>query len=216
MSDGATFFDATLIGPYELANNKILVSPFTAYHGTMEFKKLDIIKIVDFFSKIDLTKICRLKMMIRKIAEMRTCEHKVGRPQDLSFYMQVNQLVSDQDLPPIDSPPEREERRHCNEVKICEDDENVREAQARPKEKKQQINKELQILGICKDRNPDDPLTYREIMNGYDGFFIGRLLRMKQTCKDGKETTIPMLALGFLDSAGEMMRLNLLGKMAAR
>lgn len=53
-------------------------------------------------------------------------------------------------------------------------------------------------------------------MNGYDGFFIGRLLRMKQTYKDGKETTIPMLALGFIDSAGEMMRLNLLGKMAAR
>ena len=191
------------------------MSPFTAYHGTMDFKKWDVVKIVDFFSKIDLTKICRLKMMIRKIAEIRSCDHKIGRPQDLSFYMQVNQLVSDQDLPPIDSPPEREERRHYDEVKICEDDEAGRE-QARPKEKKQLINKELQILGICKDRNPDDPLTYREIMNGYDGFFIGRLMRIKQTYKDGKETTIPMLALGFLDSAGEMLRFNLLCKMAAR
>lgn len=35
LSDGNTFFDAALIGPYELANNKIRVSPFTAYHGTM-------------------------------------------------------------------------------------------------------------------------------------------------------------------------------------
>jgi hypothetical protein len=53
-------------------------------------------------------------------------------------------------------------------------------------------------------------------MNGYDGFFIGRLLRMKQTLKDGKEGSIPMLSLGFIDSAGEMMKLNLLGKMAIR
>jgi len=42
------------------------------------------------------------------------------------------------------------------------------------------------MLGIIKDRNPDDPLTVREIMNGYDGFFIGRLLRIKKTQKDGK------------------------------
>lgn len=48
------------------------------------------------------------------------------------------------------------------------------------------VNKEMQILGISKDRNPDEPLTLREIMNGYDGFFIGRLLRMKQGVKEGK------------------------------
>lgn len=83
-------------------------------------------------------------------------------------------------------------------------------------DKKVAVNKQLQILGICKDRNPDEPLTYREIMNGYDGFFIGRLLRMKQTLKDGKQGSIPMLSLGFIDSAGEMMKLNLLGKMAVR
>lgn len=53
-------------------------------------------------------------------------------------------------------------------------------------------------------------------MNGYDGFFIGRLLRIKNTVKDGKEGSIPMLSLGFIDSAGDMMRLNLLGKMALR
>jgi hypothetical protein len=51
-----------------VVNNKISVSPFTAYHGTvLEFKKFDVVKIVDFFSKVDETKICRLKMMIRKI-----------------------------------------------------------------------------------------------------------------------------------------------------
>jgi len=57
-----------LLGPYEVANDKIVVSPFTAYHGNvLSFKKFDLIKIVDFFSKVDETKICRLKMVIRKI-----------------------------------------------------------------------------------------------------------------------------------------------------
>jgi hypothetical protein len=39
-------------------------------------------------------------------------------------------------------------------------------------------------------------------MNGYDGFFIGRLLRIKQSLKEGKEGGIPMLSLGFIDSIG--------------
>jgi hypothetical protein len=78
------------------------------------------------------------------------------------------------------------------------------------------ISKELQILGINRDRNPDEPLTCREIFNGCEGFFIGRLLRMKPTLKENKGVSTQMLALGFLDSAGEMLRLNLLGKLAVR
>ena len=58
------------------------------------------------------------------------------------------------------------------------------------------------MLGIIKDRNPDEPLTCREIMNGFSAFFIGRLLRLKKTQKDGKEGQIPMLTLGFLDISG--------------
>jgi hypothetical protein len=105
LSDGVTFFDGTLIGPYELVNGKIRVSPFTAYHGTMEFGKWDVVKIVDFFSKIDMTKICRLKMMIRKIVQVRPAEKKVGRPQELAFYMTYNQLAPDSDVL-IQTPPD--------------------------------------------------------------------------------------------------------------
>lgn len=72
------------------------------------------------------------------------------------------------------------------------------------------------MLGIIKDRNPDNPLTVREVMNGYDGFFIGRLLRIKKTQKDGKEGQIPMLTLGFLDISGDILRINMIGKMAMR
>ena len=81
MSDGLNFFDATLLGPYDVLNNKILVSSFSGYHGTaLEFKKFDVIKVVDFFSKLDDTKICQLKMMIRKIVEVRICDKKINKP----------------------------------------------------------------------------------------------------------------------------------------
>ena len=53
-------------------------------------------------------------------------------------------------------------------------------------------------------------------MNGCEGFFVGRLLRMKPTLKENKGTSTQMLALGFLDSKGQMLRVNLLGKMAIK
>jgi hypothetical protein len=71
------------------------------------------------------------------------------------------------------------------EIKICDDDEYVQEnVVANKNEKKGQpisISKEMQILNYCKNRNPDEPLTYRDVVNGEDGFFIGRLVRLKQT-----------------------------------
>jgi len=88
------FFDATLLGPYDVVNNRILVTAFAGYHGTaLEFKKFDVVKVVDFFSKLDETKICRLKMMIRKIVEYRTCDRKINKPEELSFYAQLNHLL---------------------------------------------------------------------------------------------------------------------------
>lgn len=106
LSDGATFFDATLVGPYDLAGSKITVSPFSAYHGTNEFKKYDIVKVVDFFSKVDLAKICRLKMMIRKIVEVKAYSQKIGRPQELAIFMTFNYPDTQEDISRAHSPPE--------------------------------------------------------------------------------------------------------------
>lgn len=39
---------------------------------------------------------------------------------------------------------------------------------------------------------------------------------MKMTVKEGKDTSTNMLALGFLDLNGDLMKLNLLGKMGLR
>jgi hypothetical protein len=101
------------------------------------------------------------------------------------------------------------------EIKICDEDENANR-RGRGTEKMSLISKELQILGINKDRNPDEPLSFRDIMNGCEGFFVGRLLRMKPTLKESKGSSTQMLALGFLDARGDMLRVNLLGKMALK
>lgn len=152
------------------------MSPFSAYHGTMEFNRFDVVKIADFFSKIDMTKICRLKMMIRKITHLRTSDRKAGRPQELAFYMQSNQLAPEPDVP-IQTPPDPDPKMTLPadpEIKICEEDEQLRRdissqnrqpsqptapalqnGRGKPERGVAAINKELQILGICKDRNPD-------------------------------------------------------------
>ena len=52
-----------------------------------------------------MTKICRLKMMIRKIVQLRSTDRKIGRPQELAFYMTYNQLASDADVL-IQTPPD--------------------------------------------------------------------------------------------------------------
>jgi len=66
----------------------------------MEFSKYGAIKILDFFSKIDDTKICRLKMMIRKIVDAGHFDRKINKPEELSFYVQFNNLLEGNN-PPI-------------------------------------------------------------------------------------------------------------------
>ena len=44
-------------------------------------------------------------MMIRKIVQLRPAEKKVGRPQELAFYMAYNQLAPDTDVL-IQTPPD--------------------------------------------------------------------------------------------------------------
>lgn len=59
-------------------------------------------------------------------------------------------------------------------------------------------------------------MTYREIIKKKDGFFIGRLLRIKLVSKDTKEGIMSVLYLGFIDRAGEMVRINMAGRTAIK
>lgn len=150
VSDGTTFFDATLLGPYELTNGRIVMATFSSAHGSASaFQKNDLIKITDFFSKIDDSKICRLKMMIRKIEEVRTSDRKIGRPEDLAFYVQAAGLFQEDEKSRI----QREEWLLTH--KPTEEPPHFQEDGPKPTNKLAVINKELQILGINRDRNPD-------------------------------------------------------------
>lgn len=53
-------------------------------------------------------------------------------------------------------------------------------------------------------------------MDGHEGFFIGRLLRIKHGLKETKDGQMNLLYVGFLDFNGEMLRMNLVGKVAIK
>lgn len=53
-------------------------------------------------------------------------------------------------------------------------------------------------------------------MNNKPGFFVGRLLRMKFGCKEAKDGIMSFLYLGFVDTNGDMVRINLAGRMAIK
>ena len=88
---------------------------------------------------------------------MSYCERKINQPQELAFYIQFNKIQKDDGgaMAPASSKMDIEERIFCRpQEEIEQDDPNK-------KQRLSMINRELQILGITKDRNPDEPLTCR-------------------------------------------------------
>ena len=60
-------------------------------------------------------------------------------------------------------------------------------------------------------------LNGKQILSGEaEGVFVGRLLRTKMSFKETKEGQLSVLALGFVNRSGELMRVNIVGKLALR
>lgn len=59
-------------------------------------------------------------------------------------------------------------------------------------------------------------MTAQEIIAGKDGYFVGRLLRMKMAIKDTKDGPMSVLYLGFIDRVGELVRINMAGRLALK
>lgn len=53
-------------------------------------------------------------------------------------------------------------------------------------------------------------------MKGSQGYFIGRLLRTRLTTKETKDGFITVFVMGLIDLEGQMLRANLVGKMAVK
>jgi hypothetical protein len=62
----------------------------------------------------------------------------------------------------------------------------------------------------------EEPLCLSDIMNNKTGFFIGRLVRMKFGYKDVKDGPMSFLYLGLLDRNGDLVRINLAGRLAIK
>lgn len=48
---------------------------------------MHIIKFVDYFSKLDETRICRLKIIVRKMADVFAAQDIIGSPQEIQQFM---------------------------------------------------------------------------------------------------------------------------------
>jgi hypothetical protein len=46
-----------------------------------------VVRLVDYFSKLDETKICKLKIIVRRMGEVAERSDLLGSPQDIQQYM---------------------------------------------------------------------------------------------------------------------------------
>lgn len=53
-------------------------------------------------------------------------------------------------------------------------------------------------------------------MNNKQGYFTGRLVRMKFGCKEAKDGPMSFLYIGLIDSNGDIVRINLAGRNAIK
>ncbi len=69
LSDGKSFIDCPLSGPYSLTNGQIVSEEL--YQNKRQIKKCDIVHI-DYFSKINKDKMCHLQLIVRKIEPVQS------------------------------------------------------------------------------------------------------------------------------------------------
>jgi len=67
-----------LVGPYALLQGQIVSTEYS--HSNQRFKTYDLVKVIDYFVKIDPQKICPLRIIIRKVEEQGSCDRLMGVP----------------------------------------------------------------------------------------------------------------------------------------
>ena len=85
MSDGHHFVDCTLSGNYQIAGSTICETKNAT--TLTHFRKMHIVKIVDYFSKLDETRICKLKMIVRKMIDIAPNVDMIGNPLEIQQSM---------------------------------------------------------------------------------------------------------------------------------
>ena len=83
--------DCTLSGNYQITGP--FISETKNATTLTNFKRMHIVKIVDYFSKLDETRICKLKIIIRKMNDVAPGQEVIGSPQEIQQFMSRNKKV---------------------------------------------------------------------------------------------------------------------------
>jgi hypothetical protein len=73
------------VGPYTIAQSRIVSTEYS--RSLQAFKRYDMVRVVDYFCKVDASKICQLKIIIRKLEEVKAGEEMVGHPEEISQFI---------------------------------------------------------------------------------------------------------------------------------
>lgn len=74
-----------MFGNYLISNNAVIETKNATTVTT--FRRFQIVKLIDYFSKIDENRITKLKIMIRKMSDCMNWSEIIGYPQEIHQFM---------------------------------------------------------------------------------------------------------------------------------
>ena len=205
MSDSEAFLDCILVGPYSLGPQGIQSTEYA--HNNQHFKTYHLVRVIDYFCKIDHQKMCPLRIIIRKLEEQQPTQGILGHPQEIS------ELVDNRHSHSAPQPTQSYPAHMGSQDTPIKIEENAEE----------QIYHVAAPAAQPPAQHPggmgggqEEPLSLNDIMNNQQGYFIGRLVRVKYGSKEAKDGPMSFLYLGFVDISGELVRVHLAGRIAIR
>lgn len=85
LSDRQAFLDCLLVGPYAIHDSKIVSTEYS--RAKQVFQRYDLLIVSDFFVKIDTSKICHLRIIVRRLDEIAGRMGgggMMGKPEEIS------------------------------------------------------------------------------------------------------------------------------------
>jgi RNA polymerase subunit RPABC4/transcription elongation factor Spt4 len=176
------------------------------------------VRLTDYYCKLDPSRICPLKIIVRKLEPVAHADAIAGRPEEISQFIENS---PQQLTPPTRGRTRAQENKQLlgagteeTPIKV----EEMAEEPAYPTQEavRERPNPPAANAAAALGSKEQDPLSLGDIMNGKQGFFVGRLIRIKFGSKDAKDGPMSFLYLGFVDINGDLVRVHLAGRMALK
>lgn len=174
-------------------------------------------RLTDYYCKLDPSRICPLKIIVRKLEPVAHADSIAGRPEEISQFIEN----STQQQPPSRGRIIPQENKQLVGAGTEETPIKVEEMEVEPVYPTQEAARERPTqpnanASSALGYKEQDPLSLGDIMNGKQGFFVGRLIRIRFGSKDAKDGPMSFLYLGFVDINGDLVRVHLAGRMALK